>query len=689
MKNTMKLFATTLFVAALALSCQRNFEEQSYNKTEPEFITVTATIADVNPDSKVTLENDGAVGKTKWVNGDEVFFHGAFVGTSGDDKYSYVATAHDVSVDGKTASFTIPAIAKRFNSSEIGWRSATLLTDLYAVYPASAVADFSNGDEWYFVSAFKNTNNFLLAGCNNTLVDGGNTFTFMNLVGALSFKVNSDGISGGFDSYSVSGNGGETVGYTNYCVKMDIDGSKEPAKNDFRTLYTGTDGPGPSSGALTSIVVGSALTPWTGHDGSTINTVYFPNGVNFASGFTIKFFKSGSEVRRVQVNSGVNIAVAKYLDLGDVTSHLFTYVPPAKHDSSIGCPADDSEYDLSKTASANCYIVDGSVAANTEKVFKFKAYKGKGTTKVGTIDSVSLLWETWNNGETVTKNSVIAAVDYDKQSANDYYEICFKMPETLHAGNAVIAAKNALGEILWSWHIWVPETTIGLYTGDAHTSNMMSRNLGALKDTEAGTSLIDVECIGLFYQWGRKDPFVGPRVVDADYPSGATINGESMSTSTGQISLAESIKNPTKYGVYAGDWCSDHDSEYWGDTGSKSMYDPCPPGYRVPKRVKSGTNLWSDTTLKTSADWTTAGWAYDGTYHWFTVGTPAAVFPLTGYMDSGTYNRVTSRTVIWNAHPDGDDNAYNRYVYYESGNPQGRNYSHNKSRGYSVRCAVE
>lgn len=685
MKKT--IYSLLAFVAAsLVVSCQKNevVESPKAQPNEVKMITVSCILPTADPDTKVTLTKEDGKGKTRWENGDEVLFHGALVGTSGDDIYSYVATAHDVSADGQTASFTIPDIAMRFNHDNINWRDQKYKTDLYAVYPASAVADFADGDEWFFISAFKNTNHLLLAACNDTRVSGGMTFEFINLTGALSFVVNDDGIDGGFDAYAISGNNSETVGYTNYCVKMDINGDKD--SKDYRTLYVGSDGPGPSSGNLTTILVED----WDGADGTTVNTVFFPNGVNFTNGFTIKFFKNGDEVRRVSTATAKNIAVGKWLDLGNITSHLYKYTPPAKHDSSIGCPADDSDYDLSKDGSANCYIVDGSVSAYAEKVFKFKAYKGNSSANVGKINSVEILWETWNNAETVTENSVIAAVDYDKQPANEYYEICFKMPATLHAGNAVIAAKDNTDNILWSWHIWVPSTTITVYTGNAHTTNLQSRNLGALTDAVASTTeMIDVTSLGLLYQWGRKDPFVGPKRVTEDYPNGATVSKNAMSINDGQISLAESIAHPTLYGKYGGDWCSDHNAEYWGDTGAKTIYDPCPPGYRVPKRAKSGTNLWSDTSLTTVAEWTTAGWEYNGTYHWFTVGTPAAVFPLTGYLDGGSYNRVLSRTVIWNAHPDGDDNAYNRYVYYSSSNPQGRNYSHNKSRGYSVRCAAE
>lgn len=91
-------------------------------------------------------------------------------------------------------------------------------------------------------------------------------------------------------------------------------------------------------------------------------------------------------------------------------------------------------------------------------------------------------------------------------------------------GNAVIAAYNSKNIILWSWHIWVNNSSPGqkskavLYktykwnatniygeeSGEPRVDGypFMSCNLGALNN-EPG----DPSSAGLLYQWGRKDPF--------------------------------------------------------------------------------------------------------------------------------------------------------------------------------------
>ena len=642
------LFILSAAFAVLAVSCEKSTKitepEEQAEKYSRTFTCVFAAPESADPDTKVSIASDG---KVAWEVGDEIMIHG---GTDGADRKLVTLTAGDISADGKHATFTIEGLAPYDRTS------SGVVSLYYAQYPASAVPAGS----MYYECAFNNTNAMLMAACNE-----GDTFRFFNLCGVISYVV-----SGDFDSVVFSGNNSEEVTFTDYYqVRVRDDGSGATCNyfkpgNGFKTNTPGTS-------ISTSVV----------SDGATVNFIYLPRGVNFTDGFTFKFIKGGEIVKTVSTSSSVNVAHGKLLPLGDITSHLKTYVAPSSHDASH--PAIAGAEDLGATATANSYIVDSSVPANAGKVFKFKAVKGNSALPVGAVNSVEVLWETWNNAEAVTANSIIANVDYDKQDGDDDYWITLEMASPLHAGNAVIAAKDAGGNILWSWHIWVPATTITSADYGIHTTAMMSRNLGALIDATAGTSLIDVTSIGLFYQWGRKDPFPGPSVNTEDYPAGATVAGTPKSINEGQISLAESIKNPTQYGKYAGDWCSDHNSEYWGDSGSKSMYDPCPPGYRVPKRDKS-TDLWHENEDEFKAQ---TGFAYNDSYNWFTLGDPVAVFPLTGYMDSGTYNRVAKgRTALWNAHADGDGNAYCRYIYE---GPRAVCYSHNKSRGYSVRCCAE
>lgn len=327
--------------------------------------------------------------------------------------------------------------------------------------------------------------------------------------------------------------------------------------------------------------------------------------------------------------------------------------------------------DLSKNGSANCYIV------SAPGEYKFKAVKGNSDESVGTVAKAEILWETWNNQETVTVNSVIEEVAFD-----DNY-IYFATPETLKPGNALIAAKDADGKILWSWHIWIPKTEIAI-VDDANYSvkKSMSRNLGALEDAVSGT-MATVESFGLLYEWGRKDPFPGLGVLSG---AGAITVAGTVSSQEGPMSVEDAIKNPTVY-VYKskGDWAADgtDTASLWGET-VKALYDPCPVGYMLPARNKSCA-FWSGTKWTASTD----PFVLDADNCIFSVG--SLVFPLAGYIDDGSegQKKAGTRTIVWSGRWDsGTVNGYGFYGYTDDGIVF-RNQGNVRARGGSVRCVAE
>ena len=327
---------------------------------------------------------------------------------------------------------------------------------------------------------------------------------------------------------------------------------------------------------------------------------------------------------------------------------------------------------LSKKGAANSYIV-------TEPgTYKFWAVKGNSGETVSPA-SVEVLWETWNNTEEVTPNSVIASVSH----YGSY--VVFSTPETLKPGNAVIAAKDAAGVILWSWHIWVPATPIEDIDNGIYSAPMMDRNLGALV-TATADDAITVESFGLTYQWGRKDPFVGVGTMGTD--GNATVAGVALSVTEGagdadesKISLEQSIQNPTLMGHTKNKgWLLAVDNTLWQNE-VKTMYDPCPPGYRVPARDKEQPFHSADLSAAT-------GWA-EAT-NWFTLGDPVAVFPLAGYRDDYSPKNVChayDRAVYWTAYASAEDGGTAYYVNVRKGSAH-KLAEAGKSRAGSVRCVA-
>ena len=144
---------------------------------------------------------------------------------------------------------------------------------------------------------------------------------------------------------------------------------------------------------------------------------------------------------------------------------------------------------------------------------------------------------------------------------------------------------------------------------------MMDRNLGALKSGLWETNGNNL-ALGLLYQWGRKDPF--PNIDDADMggtsalaitrlrktydAAGNALTADNTSTDlsatswryiNGKALSAEQIaRYPMNFTCANSDWIDTPQDDLWGnpysdeigDTGHKSIYDPCPPGYRVPHR---------------------------------------------------------------------------------------------------------
>ena len=192
---------------------------------------------------------------------------------------------------------------------------------------------------------------------------------------------------------------------------------------------------------------------------------------------------------------------------------------------------------------------------------------------------------------------------------------------TFVPGNAVIAVYDGSGRILWSWHIWVTDADLeaNLQTWKVHEDlaaydayqnpQLMDRNLGALSNLDWASSNTNASK-GLFYQWGRKDPFIGPdnssfntRVATETYDSEGNKCGE-YSTATSfsnapkwtHIDQKLTRENIASYPMTFVDgeenyfWLDELAYDLWGllaqddeanTLGHKTIYDPCPPGYRV------------------------------------------------------------------------------------------------------------
>jgi len=333
---------------------------------------------------------------------------------------------------------------------------------------------------------------------------------------------------------------------------------------------------------------------------------------------------------------------------------------------------------LSANGSANCYIVSSAGA------YSFRTTKGNSDTSVGSVSSVSVLWESYGTSTTPSVGSIINNVSYSSIT------ITFSTPTTLKNGNAVIAAKDASGNVLWSWHIWVcsgydPVASAQTYYNNAGT--MMDRNLGAISATPG-----NVGALGLLYQWGRKDPFLGSSSISSNTKAKSTLSWPARVSSTSNTGTVDyAVKNPTTFigGVGSSnyDWVySKRDNTLW--QSAKTIYDPCPPGWKVPAGGSGG--VWSKAVGSSGYfsgdpyDSTNKGMNFSGKF-----GSADTIwYPASGHLDGrdGRLGYVDSGGDWWSCTPD-DDDAYHLYLNYNGGvNPS---CSYSRSSGFSVRCLQE
>lgn len=350
----------------------------------------------------------------------------------------------------------------------------------------------------------------------------------------------------------------------------------------------------------------------------------------FHKGFTLTFKNAEGEALVTSVCSSYvefKRSVIAKIDGADIPSKL-----AAIRDGEL----------LSKNGTANSYII--SKAGE----YKFPLSRANETEFFSGITSVKVLWETDNTIGTQYAGSIISSV------ATNGKFVYLKTPDTLKDGNAVIAAYK--GEaIIWSWHIWVcngynPSASKQKYTGK--NAAMMDRNLGALS-ADPGNSLTN----GLFYQWGRKDPFPGAAECYVE-----KTNGGQMIKTTGKMDTASSedvnatvqyaIANPFTFITTTknnGDWLAEPNNGLWAET--KTVYDPCPAGWRVPSAyvIDSSKNHVTAQEAWSNLEYYRVG--SNGSYGVY-LDNRQAWYPNNGYLNlSGSLLMVGQYSCYWSCSP--------------------------------------
>ena len=350
--------------------------------------------------------------------------------------------------------------------------------------------------------------------------------------------------------------------------------------------------------------------------------------------------------------------------------------------------------DLSTNGTANCYTV------TEEGNYRFNAkVKGNSKRKTGKISHAELLW--------TDMSCLIGNVELDEEGY-------VKFSVHRNFGNAVIAVYDNTDTILWSWHIWVtgePIRDIAWLNDNNCETIIMDRALGAFSADD------DNSC--MLYQWGRKDPFpnrnsvfVAPnllarrRFTDAWPPVNALVTGD-----IAHNNIMYAIQHPCTFITSDnedGTWYQYVDSTIpylWGDptgyaaelrsTGRwsdvKSIYDPCPPGYRVSNSgsftgmTTTGTGTTDPSQFRVNGDFRN-GW-----YFKCMEGNDESLwFPLSGWFNktTGMPGAINSRGAIWHSNPTGSDTKKMRRTMYHNAVVLPES-SETSATGNAVRCVKE
>ncbi len=255
-------------------------------------------------------------------------------------------------------------------------------------------------------------------------------------------------------------------------------------------------------------------------------------------------------------------------------------------------------------ANTNAYRYDGATI--------FVDYKGNSITNPylhvsGTPTSAETVW--------TETSGMVEDLTIQNDTENGLYWLTFNIQASnIEQGCTVVSVKDNSGTVMWSWLLWVTDYELG--TGDATCTNatFMPRNLGWSVDgnvtfqaggdgwirveSEQDSSVYELVYVhlpaqvstvgyaghGPYFQWGRKDA-MPPTATDWAYRS------------AGDKSPQELIKYPghhinSNYYPFISTGGNYIQVNYWSaaltaagqDLATvKTVYDPCPAGYTVPR----------------------------------------------------------------------------------------------------------
>ena len=314
---------------------------------------------------------------------------------------------------------------------------------------------------------------------------------------------------------------------------------------------------------------------------------------------------------------------------------------------------------------------------------------------------------------------------YDSVISPDGYEFSYDGNYTVTVKNVSALAGSPIllmkkdGKTLWAWTFWniaADGTKVEAYDLCGYKVAPMEIGISSTQyDTwtanKKGTNPDVIYRTANYYQWGRPMPVFWTSywtLTGGHDGSNPVTSEQCMAILSDPLTIAQSLENPVGLILNPVDatdqanWCSEPNNKFWGSTsgdlekeGIKSIYDPCPKGWRVPDAI------WATRIGEEYPDANSIEYVDNAGYPGVKIG--GVQFVCCGYGNGKT--STNGRLATMGGGENGSASASSHGLFWTnvSGNTQGnalyvrssaskaapRRATYNKSVSAPVRCVVD